>query len=102
MLNTQEEYIAYRIERAWRTFGDAKILAETQSWNSAINRLYYACFYAVLALFAKHEIISHTHSGVKTQLALHFIKTGKLNKTLGLLYTDLFDFRQKGGLWGFF
>ncbi len=96
MPNTQEEYIAYRIERAWRTFNDAKALAGNQSWNSAINRLYYACFYAVLALFAKHEINSHTHSGVKTQLALHFIKTGKLDKILGVLYSDLFDFRQKG------
>ncbi|RPH32322.1 MAG: HEPN domain-containing protein [Bacteroidales bacterium] len=102
MPNTQEEYIAYRIERAWRTFNDAKALAETQSWNSSMNRLYYACFYAVLALFAKHEINSHTHSGVKTQLALHFIKTGKLDKTLGMLYTDLFDFRQKGDYGDFF
>jgi len=99
---TQEEYIAYRIDRAWRTFNDAKALAKTQSWNSSINRLYYACFYAVLALFAKHEINSHTHSGVKTQLALHFIKTGKLDKTLGLLYSDLFDFRQKGDYGDFF
>lgn len=102
MPNTQEEYIAYRLERAWKTFRDAKALAETQSWNSSINRLYYACFYAVLALFAKHEINSHTHSGVKTQLALHFVKTGKLDKNLGMLYTDLFDFRQKGDYGDFF
>ncbi len=67
-----------------------------------MNRLYYACFYAVLALFAKHEINSHTHSGVKTQLTLHFVKTGKLGKNLGMLYTDLFDFRQKGDYGDFF
>lgn len=69
MLNTQDEYIAYRLERAKKTFRDAIALAETQSWNSSINRLYYACFYVVLALFAKHEINSHTHSGVKIQFA---------------------------------
>jgi uncharacterized protein (UPF0332 family) len=102
MPNTQEEYIAYRIERAWKTFNDAKALIETQSWNSSINRLYYACFYAVLALFAKHDINSHTHSGVKTQFAFHFIKTGKLDKNLGILYSDLFDFRQKGDYGDFF
>ncbi len=99
---TQEEYIAYRIEKAWRTFNDAKALALTQSWNSSINRLYYASFYAVLALFAKHDINSHTHSGVKTQFALNFIKTEKLDKTLGMLYTDLFDYRQKGDYGDFF
>ncbi|MCX6233901.1 MAG: HEPN domain-containing protein [Bacteroidetes bacterium] len=102
MPKTQEEYIAYRIERAWRTFNDAKSLAEARSWNSSINRLYYACFYAVLALFAKHDINSHTHSGVKTQFLLLFIKTEKLDKSLGILYSDLFDFRQKGDYGDFF
>jgi len=102
MFGTTDEYIAYRIERAWKTFGDAKALANMQSWNSSINRLYYACFYAVLALFAKHDISSRTHSGVKTQLALHFIKSGNLDKSLGLLYSDLFDFRQKGDYGDFF
>ena len=102
MPNTREEYIAYRIERAWRTFDDAKALAELQSWNSSINRLYYACFYAVLALFAKHDINSHTHSGVKTQFALHFIKAERIDKSLGILYTDLFDYGQKGDYGDFF
>ncbi len=102
MFGTTDEYIAYRIERAWKTFGDAKALADMQSWNSSINRLYYACFYAVLALFAKHDINSRTHSGVKTQLALHFIKPGYLDKSLGILYGDLFDFRQKGDYGDFF
>jgi uncharacterized protein (UPF0332 family) len=100
--NSQEDYITYRIERAWKTFSDAKSLVETQSWNSAVNRLYYACFYAVLALFAKYNINSHTHTGVKTQFSLNFIKTAKLGKHFGILYTDLFDFRQKGDYGDFF
>jgi uncharacterized protein (UPF0332 family) len=93
MPNSREDYIAYRIERAWRTFTDAKSLADDQSWNSSVNRLYYASFYAVLALFSKHDINSHTHTGVKTQLSLQFIKTGKLDKTFGMLYSDLLDYR---------
>ncbi len=101
-MNSQEDYIAYRIGRAWSTFSDAKALADVHSWNSSVNRLYYACFYAVLALFSKHDINSHTHSGVKTQLALHFIKTGILEKKLGMLYSDLFDYRQKGDYGDFF
>ncbi len=47
-------------------------------------------------------IISHTHTGVKTQLALLFIKTGKLDKSFGLLYSDLFDYRHKGDYGDFF
>jgi len=99
---TTEEYIAFRMEKAWATFKDAKTLATVQSWNSAVNRLYYSCFYALLALFAKYNINSHTHVGVKTQLALNFIKPGILNKSLGMLYSDLFDFRQKGDYGDFF
>ncbi len=41
MSNTREDYIAYRLEKAWRTFNDAKALADVQSWNSSVNRLYY-------------------------------------------------------------
>ena len=102
MPNSREDYIAYRIERAWRKFNDAKALADVQSWNSTVNRLYYASFYAVLALFSKYDINSHTHTGVKTQLSLQFIKTGMLDKTFGILYSDLFDFRQKGDYGDFF
>ncbi len=67
-----------------------------------MNRLYYASFYAVIALFAKNNINSHTHSGAKTQLSLHFVKTGKLDKESGMLYGDLFDLRQKGDYGDFF
>ena len=102
MKNTQDDYIKYRFERAWKTFEDAKSLASLKSWNSSMNRLYYACFYAVLALFSKHKINSHTHSGTKTQLSLHFVKTGKLDMESGMLYGDLFDLRQKGDYGDFF
>ncbi len=102
MPNSREDYIAYRIGRAWSAFYDAKVLADAHSWNSSVNRLYYASFYAVLALFSKHDMITHTHAGVKTQLFLHFIKTEKLDKKLGMLYSDLFDYRQKGDYGDFF
>ena len=102
MEKTQDDYIKYRLERAWKTFEDAESLATLKSWNSSMNRLYYACFYAVLALFIKHKINSHTHSGAKTQLSLHFVKTGKLDKNSGMLYGDLFDLRQKGDYGDFF
>jgi uncharacterized protein (UPF0332 family) len=91
-----KEYITYRIERSLQSFRDAQILAENQSWNSCINRLYYACFYIVTALLLKNKINVKSHSGMKSQFALHFIKTGKLKKEHGELLADLMDWRQKG------
>lgn len=39
-----ESHIKHRIERAWDTLDDARILAANKKWNSAINRLYYATY----------------------------------------------------------
>ena len=42
--------VSYRIERADETIIEAKLLAGDGHYNAAMNRLYYACFYAALAL----------------------------------------------------
>jgi uncharacterized protein (UPF0332 family) len=47
-------------------------------------------------LLIKNQIVPKTHSGVRTQFNLNFIKTGKLPVHLGHLFSDLFDSRQKG------
>jgi len=93
---TEQEYIRYRLEKARETLHDAEILAHEGSWNSAMNRLYYACFYAVLALLFKHDIKTRTHSGVKSQFGLNFIVTGAIEKKWGAFYSDIFALRQKG------
>ena len=65
-------------------------------WNTCANRLYYSCFYAVLALLEKHGFASSKHTGVKSFFNQHFIKTGKISKEQGKLYNNLFDARQEG------
>ncbi|MCK4407329.1 MAG: HEPN domain-containing protein [Bacteroidales bacterium] len=91
-----EAYIQNRIETAYKTLDAAKVLAENGFWNSAVNRLYYSVFYAVNAILVKNGIITQSHSGVKSQFSLHFIKTGKLDKKYGKLLAELYDWRQKG------
>ena len=92
----RKEYVKYRIESAHKTFEAAKVLAENEFWNSAVNRLYYSLFYAVNALLVINEIQTKSHSATKTQFSLHFVKTGKFNKKYGKLLSELFDWRQKG------
>lgn len=41
-----------------------------------MNRLYYACYYAVTALLISNGLNATTHAGVRTMLGLKFIKTG--------------------------
>lgn len=92
----RKEYVDYRLKSARKTFEAAKILAENQYWNSAVNRLYYALYYAVNALLVLNEIQTKSHSSTKSQFSLYFVKTGKFDKKYGKLFSELFDWRQKG------
>jgi len=102
MGNTKIDYINFRIKRAEESLSDAKYLIKGGSWNSAINRLYYSCFYAALALLLHKNIEAKSHKGVRGQLGQKFIKPGLISKEFGQIYSDLFDFRQKGDYGDFF
>ncbi len=92
----RKELIAYRIKRANDTLKEIDLLVDNQLWNTAVNRLYYACYYAVIALLIKNNIITQTHAGVRQMFGLHFIKPGLINKNLAKFYSDIFDKRQTG------
>ena len=48
-----DDLINYRISRAFETIKEAESMIENEFWNASINRLYYACFYAVSGLLEK-------------------------------------------------
>ena len=85
--------IKYRLDRAQVTISEANLLANEGYYNAAANRLYYACFYAVLALFV-HAGISH--SGAKIMLGLHFVSKGLLANEHGKTFSRLFEIRHSG------
>lgn len=87
------DYVQYRLEKALQTMAAAELLASHEMWNAVVNRLYYACFYAVTALLVKTGIETKSHTGVKTQFFLHFVKTGQVSIPEGKLFGDLFDWR---------
>jgi uncharacterized protein (UPF0332 family) len=92
----REALVQYRMARAIETLQEAKLLNENGFWNTAVNRLYYACFYAVGALLISHEYQTQTHNGIKILFNQHFVKTGKISLEMGILFSELFDKRQKG------
>jgi uncharacterized protein (UPF0332 family) len=71
-------------------------------YNDAVNRLYYSCFYAVIALLATEGINPSKHTAVRAFLNKNWIKTGKLSKETGRLYNSLFDRREKGDYGDYF
>jgi uncharacterized protein (UPF0332 family) len=50
MTKEERALIEYRMERARETLGEAKMMFDAGRTNAYVNRLYYACFYAVSAL----------------------------------------------------
>ena len=88
------DLIHYRLNRASETLQEIEIHLENGLWNTAINRLYYACYYAATAILLDNNIKASTHSGVRQMLGLHFVKTGKISADLGKVFTDLFDKRH--------
>lgn len=96
MIENRADYIDYRFQRAEESYEDALILAAKERWNAVVNRLYYASFYAVIALLLKHNVETKSHNGVRQQFGLLFVKQGLVDRKFGKLYSKLFDFRQKG------
>jgi uncharacterized protein (UPF0332 family) len=47
-------------------------------------------------LLYKHDINAKSHSGIKHQFGLHFVKSGLIDKSVAEIYIDLFDYRQSG------
>ena len=97
-----DDYIKYRLLKANETLNEIKTLIDNQFWNTAVNRMYYACFYSVGALLIKNGIETSSHSGSRQKFGQLFIQTGLISNELGKHYSELFDKRQKGDYNDFF
>jgi len=92
----KKEIVKFRLEKANDTFLEIPVLIENKFYRTAANRLYYACYYALTALLINDGYKTHTHSGVKTLLGLHYINDNKIEKSFGKMYNQLFSLRQTG------
>ncbi|MFZ4414143.1 MAG: HEPN domain-containing protein [Bacteroidales bacterium] len=88
--------VTYRLQHAKDTFAEVGSITDSGFYNTAVNRLYYACYYAVIALLVKHNIPAQTHAGVKQMLGLHFVTTKKLNPEYARFYAQMFNNRISG------
>ena len=86
--------VKYRIQRAYDTLKEADYNAQGGLYNIAMSRLYYACYYAASAILISIGVSTQSHSAVRTMLALHFVKDGKLEKQHLTTLTLLFHNRQ--------
>lgn len=88
--------ISLRVQNAKDTLKEIPVHIEHGFWNTAVNRMYYACYYAVAALLLKHSISVKTHSGVRQAFSKEFVLTGLVDKEQSRFYSNLFANRQTG------
>jgi uncharacterized protein (UPF0332 family) len=62
--------------------------------ESAINRAYYAIFYAAGAMLVTKELARRKHSGVIATFRQHFVKPGLVEIQYGDIYGRLMDDRH--------
>lgn len=96
MTKEEKDLVAYRMERAHEAIDEAKMLFEAGHINSYVNRLYYACFYAVSALLLTKDISTSKHGYLRSLMHRELVKTGLIPKELGKHFDLLFNNRLKG------
>lgn len=92
-MNDAEDSAPRLIELSRESLETARDNVKEEHWRAAYNRLYYACFYSAKALPEAHGYTAETHSGVKTLLSKHFIRTETIAPELGAFYIDVMEAR---------
>ena len=93
MTSEERTLINYRLERAKETLGEAQLLYDNGYLNTYVNRLYYACFYAVSALLLTKNFSASKHGHLRSLFHREFIKTGIVPQAMGKFFDLLFDNR---------
>jgi uncharacterized protein (UPF0332 family) len=84
------------LEKAQDSLVSAELEMNQGHLAFAVNRLYYACFYAATAVLLQDGKQFSKHSAVKAEFARAYIKTGKIDTKWHKFYQKLFDDRQEG------
>lgn len=102
MDDAREQAVRARMDQAHETLKEAEVLFEQGFLRGAINRSYYAMFYAVLAPAASRDVVISKHTHAIAFLDKEFVRTGIFPKELSRALHIGFDERQTsdyGEIW---
>ena len=89
------EEVALYIEHAEQALCVAQLNLDNDFYGAAINRAYYAIFYAANAVLATRQLARSKHSGVLAAFRQYFIKTALLPVALSVTYGQIMDDRHE-------
>jgi uncharacterized protein (UPF0332 family) len=88
------ELCRYRLRQADQSLSEMDLLKNAGHVRGAINRAYYAMFYAIQALVVQKKARISKHSGVISFFDREFVRTGIIDKHFSKWLHRLFDLRQ--------
>ena len=92
----RRDIVRYRMESALKMLSEVESHRENGFYNTAVNRMYYACYYAATAKLISMGIEVKSHDGVRFSLGKHVVMEGLLPSELGRFYSRLFSKRSTG------
>ena len=88
-MDKRQDLCNYRIDQAKETINVAKLCFENEHYKDAINRAYYAAFYAVKAVLALDNIDFKRHKDVVATFNRDYVASGVYEKEIGRLLSRL-------------
>ncbi|MEK9136626.1 MAG: HEPN domain-containing protein [Bacteroidota bacterium] len=90
------DVVRYWWAKAEQSLASARRELDAGALDFAMNRIYYAAFYAASAALLDRQTTFKKHSGVRAAFHQRFIKSGLLDVQWGKFYDRLFEDRQEG------
>jgi uncharacterized protein (UPF0332 family) len=100
-VNPSDALAQHRIAPAHAALHEADLLIEQQLFSGALNRVYYAAFYAARALLATRSLDSSRPSSVIGLFQEHFVRTGLAPTETARALPRAFEKRQTSDCWDF-
>ncbi|MDR3048613.1 MAG: HEPN domain-containing protein [Elusimicrobiota bacterium] len=93
----KDEIIKLAVEKSKKALNNAETNIKNSAFENALNRIYYAIFYIVLALAYKYDFRTSKHSALMSWFNKKFVYEDKIfdNKFFDT-YEQAFEYRQRG------
>jgi uncharacterized protein (UPF0332 family) len=101
-MSRKAEAIKIQLDRAKELLAEIPVHISHNFFNTALNRLYYACFYGARALTISIDLVPKTHTGILKVIHLHFVKSELLDESFSILLARLLQLRSKADYDGLF
>lgn len=88
--------IKHNLQKADDSIIQSAALLNIQQHFGAVNRAYYAIFYAALAILLTKDLGSSKHSGVLSFFDREFVKTDEVDRKWSKVFHDAFGLRATG------